>query len=249
MPGALQFRQFRIQKKGSSFVLEGWEREFRTVRALLDALQGCTLRSGDDSFTVKRCCLPKPGGSARFPFPSAVKGGAALLARPAGHQLLLLAEISDLLITTQKVKDNAKRILNLTQLSFHQIRKDEITQVGGLSPTSVWCGGKEGDLERSRSHGGRRGPLGIPQSHLHQKNNCWPADGQPLATGTPVAILANKGTSSARGQRLATGWSLGCQWPLWPMRECRWLVVNQWSVIGHRDASGHLGQGGHTTGL
>lgn len=39
-----------------------------------------------------------------------------------------LAEISDLLIT-RKVKDSAKQILNLTQLSFHQIRKNEITQV------------------------------------------------------------------------------------------------------------------------
>uniref|UniRef100_A0A8C9FH71 Tyrosine-protein kinase n=1 Tax=Pavo cristatus TaxID=9049 RepID=A0A8C9FH71_PAVCR len=121
VPGALQFRQFRIQKKGGSFVLEGWEREFPTVRALLDALQGCTLRSGHDSFTVKRCCLPKPG------------------------------EISDLLITTQKVKDDTKQILNLTQLSFHQIRKDEITQVGGLSPKSVWSGSEEGDLEQSQS--------------------------------------------------------------------------------------------------
>ncbi|XP_019476750.1 non-receptor tyrosine-protein kinase TYK2 [Meleagris gallopavo] len=113
VPGGLQFRQFRIQKKGSSFVLEGWEREFPTVRALLDALQGCTLRSGEDSFTVKRCCLPKPG------------------------------EISDLLITTQKVKDNAKRILNLTQLSFHQIRKDEITQrahLGQGTRTNIYDG-------------------------------------------------------------------------------------------------------------
>ena len=39
-----------------------------------------------------------------------------------------LAEISDLLIT-RKVKDSTKQILNLTQLSFHQIRKNEITQV------------------------------------------------------------------------------------------------------------------------
>ncbi|XP_021239110.1 non-receptor tyrosine-protein kinase TYK2, partial [Numida meleagris] len=112
-PGPLKFRQFRIQKKGGSFVLEGWEREFPTLRELLDALKGCTLRSGDDSFTVKRCCLPKPG------------------------------EISDLLITTQKVKDGAKQILNLTQLSFHQIRKDEITQrahLGQGTRTNIYDG-------------------------------------------------------------------------------------------------------------
>ncbi|NXG99047.1 TYK2 kinase, partial [Loxia leucoptera] len=97
-PGAFKYRQFRIQKKGDSFVLEGWDREFPSLRELLDVLKGCTLRSGEDNFTVKRCCPPKPG------------------------------EISDLLIT-RKAKDNGKQILNLTQLSFHQIRKNEITQL------------------------------------------------------------------------------------------------------------------------
>ncbi|NWV17062.1 TYK2 kinase, partial [Origma solitaria] len=96
-PGAFKYRQFRIQKKGDSFVLEGWDRQFPTLRELLEVLKGCTLKSGEENFTVKRCCPPKPG------------------------------EISDLLIT-RKAKDNGKQILNLTQLSFHQIRKNEITQ-------------------------------------------------------------------------------------------------------------------------
>ncbi|KAM6037608.1 non-receptor tyrosine-protein kinase TYK2 isoform 1-T2 [Theristicus caerulescens] len=110
--GALKYRQFRIQKKGNSFVLEGWDREFPTLRELLDVLKGCTLKSGDESFTVKRCCPPKPG------------------------------EISDLLIT-RKVKDSAKQILNLTQLSFHQIRKNEITQrahLGQGTRTNIYDG-------------------------------------------------------------------------------------------------------------
>ncbi|NXK56232.1 TYK2 kinase, partial [Chauna torquata] len=110
--GALKYRQFRIQKKGSSFVLEGWDREFPTLRELLDVLKGCTLKSGDESFTVKRCCPPKPG------------------------------EISDLLIT-RKVKDSTKQILNLTQLSFHQIRKNEITQrahLGQGTRTNIYDG-------------------------------------------------------------------------------------------------------------
>ncbi|XP_009881445.1 PREDICTED: non-receptor tyrosine-protein kinase TYK2, partial [Charadrius vociferus] len=110
--GALKYRQFRIQKKGNSFVLEGWDREFSTLRELLDVLKGCTLKSGDESFTVKRCCPPKPG------------------------------EISDLLIT-RKVKDSAKQILNLTQLSFHQIRKTEITQrahLGQGTRTNIYDG-------------------------------------------------------------------------------------------------------------
>ncbi|NXY79614.1 TYK2 kinase, partial [Glareola pratincola] len=110
--GPLKYRQFRIQKKGNSFVLEGWDREFSTLRELLDVLKGCTLKSGDESFTVKRCCPPKPG------------------------------EISDLLIT-RKVKDSAKQILNLTQLSFHQIRKNEITQrahLGQGTRTNIYDG-------------------------------------------------------------------------------------------------------------
>lgn len=72
--GALKYRQFRIQKKGNSFVLEGWDREFPTLRELLDVLKGCTLKSGEESFTVKRCCPPKPGG----------RGAALLLPRERG---------------------------------------------------------------------------------------------------------------------------------------------------------------------
>uniref|UniRef100_A0A8B9FCV8 Tyrosine-protein kinase n=1 Tax=Amazona collaria TaxID=241587 RepID=A0A8B9FCV8_9PSIT len=110
--GSLKYRQFRIQKKRNSFVLEGWEREFPTLRELLDALKGCTLKSGNESFTAKRCCPPKAG------------------------------EISDLLIT-RKVKANTKPILNLSQLSFHQIRKTEITQrahLGQGTRTNIYDG-------------------------------------------------------------------------------------------------------------
>lgn len=125
-PRALKYRQFRIQRKGDSFVLEGWEREFPTLRELLEALKGCTLRSGHESFTVKRCCPPKPGGT---------RTGPPVALQPSGSRCVTVrlppprAEISDLLIA-RKAKDDEKQILNLTQLSFHQIRKNEITQVG-----------------------------------------------------------------------------------------------------------------------
>ncbi|XP_060619594.2 non-receptor tyrosine-protein kinase TYK2 isoform X1 [Anolis sagrei] len=122
---ATSYRQFRIQKKGNSFVLEGWEQEFSSVQELINALKGCTLRSGNEIFTMRRCCVPKPG------------------------------EVSDLLIT-RKVKDSTRQILNLTQLSFHQIRKNEITQrahLGQGTRTNIYdgvlhvCSGASGDDE------------------------------------------------------------------------------------------------------
>ncbi|XP_077185895.1 non-receptor tyrosine-protein kinase TYK2 [Paroedura picta] len=122
---AANYRQFRIQRKGNSFVLEGWEQKFSSVQELMAALKGCTLHAGNESFLLKRCCLPKPG------------------------------EVSDLLIT-RKVKDSSRQILNLTQLSFHQIRKDEITQrahLGQGTRTNIYdgvlrvCGGAGGDDE------------------------------------------------------------------------------------------------------
>ncbi|XP_066469752.1 non-receptor tyrosine-protein kinase TYK2 isoform X1 [Tiliqua scincoides] len=118
-------RQFRIQKKKNSFVLEGWEKEFSSVQELMNDLKICTLKSGNETFTLKRCCLPKPG------------------------------EVSDLLIT-RKVKDNSRQILSLSQLSFHQIRKNEITQKAHLGQgtcTNIYdgvlhvCGGATGDDE------------------------------------------------------------------------------------------------------
>ncbi|XP_053226555.1 non-receptor tyrosine-protein kinase TYK2 isoform X1 [Podarcis raffonei] len=122
---ATSYRQFRIQKKGDSFVLEGWEQEFPSIQELMSALKGCTLRSGNETFIFRRGSLPKPG------------------------------EISDLLIT-RKVKDSTRQILNLTQLSFHQIRKNEITQrahLGQGTCTNIYdgvlhvCGAANGDDE------------------------------------------------------------------------------------------------------
>uniref|UniRef100_A0A8C7E7M6 Tyrosine-protein kinase n=1 Tax=Naja naja TaxID=35670 RepID=A0A8C7E7M6_NAJNA len=116
-------------QKENSFVLEGWEQEFPSVQELMNALKGCTLKSGADMFSLKRCCLPKPG------------------------------EISDLLIT-RKLKDSTRQILNLTQLSFHQIRKNEITQrahLGQGTRTNIYdgvlhvCSGMNNDDEAEYS--------------------------------------------------------------------------------------------------
>lgn len=49
-------------QKGSVFTLEGWGREFSTVKELTDSLKTFVLKSGQDCFTVKKCCLPRPAG-------------------------------------------------------------------------------------------------------------------------------------------------------------------------------------------
>uniref|UniRef100_A0AAQ6A950 Tyrosine-protein kinase n=1 Tax=Amphiprion ocellaris TaxID=80972 RepID=A0AAQ6A950_AMPOC len=55
-------KQFRIQHKGSMFRLEGWDKEFSSVKELTDSLKTFVLKSGSDSFTVKKCCAPKQAG-------------------------------------------------------------------------------------------------------------------------------------------------------------------------------------------
>lgn len=111
-----QYKQFRILRKDTSFILDGWDREFSSIKELSDSLRGCTLKCGDECYTVKKCCLPKP------------------------------AEISDLIVV-RKPKDTALRqsskTLNLSQLSFHQIRKEEITQenhLGRGTRTNIYSG-------------------------------------------------------------------------------------------------------------
>nr|XP_014352489.1 PREDICTED: non-receptor tyrosine-protein kinase TYK2-like [Latimeria chalumnae] len=97
-----QYKQFRIKKVKNTFFLEDWDKEFTSVKELMESLKGCFLKSGEDSFVVRKCCMPKTG------------------------------EISNLLIM-RKPKENCVRpvskALNLSQLSFHQIKKEEITEV------------------------------------------------------------------------------------------------------------------------
>ncbi|XP_049644397.1 non-receptor tyrosine-protein kinase TYK2 [Suncus etruscus] len=56
-----RLRKFPIELQQGEFALEGWGRAFSSVRDLRDALQGCSLRAGSDSFSLRRCCLPLPG--------------------------------------------------------------------------------------------------------------------------------------------------------------------------------------------
>ncbi|KAK2489991.1 hypothetical protein MC885_020521, partial [Smutsia gigantea] len=95
--GCSRLRKFPIQLQAGVFRLEGWERTFPSVRELWAALQGCSLRTGNDCFSLRRCGLPRPG------------------------------EISNLNIMRGSQANT--RPLNLSQLSFHRICQDDITQV------------------------------------------------------------------------------------------------------------------------
>uniref|UniRef100_A0A672IUT4 Tyrosine-protein kinase n=1 Tax=Salarias fasciatus TaxID=181472 RepID=A0A672IUT4_SALFA len=51
---------------GSVFSLEGWDREFSGMKELTESLKTFILKSGSDSFTVKKCCAPRQGGPCLF---------------------------------------------------------------------------------------------------------------------------------------------------------------------------------------
>ncbi|XP_013360605.1 PREDICTED: non-receptor tyrosine-protein kinase TYK2 isoform X1 [Chinchilla lanigera] len=97
---SMRLRKFPIERQAGGFVLEGWGRPFASVRELRVALQGCSLRAGDDCFSLRQCCLPRPG------------------------------EISNLII--KRGPQASTRQLNLSQLSFHRVQQDDITQLSHL---------------------------------------------------------------------------------------------------------------------
>uniref|UniRef100_A0A4W6BTP8 Tyrosine-protein kinase n=1 Tax=Lates calcarifer TaxID=8187 RepID=A0A4W6BTP8_LATCA len=105
-----------IAVQGSMFCLEGWDREFSSVKELTDSLKTFILKSGPDSFTVKRCCFPRQ------------------------------AELSNLLVMRKGVgqRNNTESLsLNLTQLRFHQIKDREIVQeqhLGRGTRTNIYAG-------------------------------------------------------------------------------------------------------------
>lgn len=57
----LRLRKFPIELQAGTVMLEGWGRSFPSVRDLRAALQDCSLRAGNDCFSLRRCCLPRPG--------------------------------------------------------------------------------------------------------------------------------------------------------------------------------------------
>ncbi|XP_007905276.1 non-receptor tyrosine-protein kinase TYK2 [Callorhinchus milii] len=96
-----EFKQFQIERKGPEvYVLQGWDRSFPSLKELLDSLKFCVLKSGPDSYIIRKCCPPVPHEFSNL-----------LVVRRPDSELRPL--------TVQ---------LNLSQLSFHRIRKEEIVQ-------------------------------------------------------------------------------------------------------------------------
>lgn len=107
-------KQFRIQQKGSVFCLEGWDQEFSSVKELAERLKTFVLKSGPDSFTVKKCCLPRQG------------------------------EISNLLVWRQSGERGTNPgPLNLSDLRFNPIKEKDIKQeqhLGRGTRTNIFLG-------------------------------------------------------------------------------------------------------------
>ncbi|XP_039541897.1 non-receptor tyrosine-protein kinase TYK2 isoform X2 [Pimephales promelas] len=110
------YKQFRITHKGSLFKLEGWDKEFLSIKELTMSLKTSVLKSEEDSFTLKKCCLPRPG------------------------------ELSNLLVMRKGANSCIKTVsdsLNLSQLRFHQIKDKEITKeqhLGRGTRTNIYSG-------------------------------------------------------------------------------------------------------------
>lgn len=110
------YKQFRIRQKGSMFNLEGWDQDFSSIKELTRSLKTFVLKSGEDSFTLKKCCLPRPG------------------------------ELSNLLIIRKGANNSIKSALeapDLSKLSFNPIKDKEITKeqhLGRGTRTNIYSG-------------------------------------------------------------------------------------------------------------
>lgn len=109
-------KQFRIQLKGSTFCLEGWDREFSSLKELTESLKTFVLKSGSDSFIVRKCCFPRQ------------------------------AECSNLLVMREGIDHRGRSNslpLSITELRFHQIKEGDFAQqqhLGRGTRTNIYSG-------------------------------------------------------------------------------------------------------------
>lgn len=109
-------KQFRIQQKGAVFIMEGWNKEFSSVKELAEGLKSLVLTSGSEEYFVKKCCLPRQG------------------------------EISNLLVKRQGIDQSPKSDsmpLNMLELRFHQIKDRDLKReqhLGRGTRTNIYSG-------------------------------------------------------------------------------------------------------------
>lgn len=60
---SIQYKNFQIEVKKGGYFLHGSNKSFASLKELMDHLKGQILRTDNISFTLKRCCQPKPRGS------------------------------------------------------------------------------------------------------------------------------------------------------------------------------------------
>ncbi|XP_059840371.1 tyrosine-protein kinase JAK1 [Hypanus sabinus] len=112
-----QYKNFQIEvNKSSGYKLHGSDSYFPNLRDLMNHLKGQILKTEDISFQLKTCCPPKP------------------------------REISNLLVMTKswsQISQLTANTYNLSQLSFHRIRKEEICEnehLGRGTRTNIYAG-------------------------------------------------------------------------------------------------------------
>uniref|UniRef100_A0A8C0AZW7 non-specific protein-tyrosine kinase n=1 Tax=Buteo japonicus TaxID=224669 RepID=A0A8C0AZW7_9AVES len=57
---SIQYKNFQIEVKKGGYFLHGSSKSFSSLKELMDHLKGQILRTDNISFTLKRCCQPKP---------------------------------------------------------------------------------------------------------------------------------------------------------------------------------------------
>ncbi|XP_048832138.1 tyrosine-protein kinase JAK1 [Brienomyrus brachyistius] len=108
-----QYKNFQIEVGKQGYGLCGTDAMWPTLPELMEHLTLQCLRTDDISFQLKRCCPPQP------------------------------REVSNLLVMTKNRVHDPPPHLQVSQLSFHRILKDEITQgehLGRGTKTNIYVG-------------------------------------------------------------------------------------------------------------
>ncbi|MBN3302191.1 JAK1 kinase, partial [Amia calva] len=109
----MQFKNFQIEVGSQGYRLCGTEFFHQTLKELMKHLSGQYLRTDNVSFQLQKCCPPQP------------------------------REISNLLVVTKDRAPETQTPLQVSQLSFHRILKEEIIQGEHLGPgtrTNLYAG-------------------------------------------------------------------------------------------------------------